>query len=159
MRVGEPSPQRGFSLIEALIALVILSVGLIGVAAMQLKALHGATTGYQHSIANLAAVDAQERLWAQLASDDVDSCASIDVEAAWKAHWFGGNGFGEKGVGNTELSSLRGADASASGIRRSGCEFTIVITLASREDDAASNALNDTMSYALNLPDLAGGGR
>ncbi|CAM3651809.1 type IV pilus modification protein PilV [Halomonas sp. FME1] len=149
MRVGEPSQQRGFSLIEALIALVILSVGLIGVAAMQLKALHSATTGYQHSIANLAAVDAQERLWAQLASDDVDGCASIDVETDWKAHWFGGNG----------LNPLRVADESATGIRRSGCEFTIVIALASREGGAESNALNHTLTYTLGLPDLAGGGR
>lgn len=153
MRVGEPSPQRGFSLIEALIALVILSVGLIGVAAMQLKALHGATNGYQHSIANLAAVDAQERLWAQLASTDVDSCASIDVEADWKAHWFGDNGFDY-----TELNPLRGADEAASGIRRSGCEFTIVIALASREGDVA-NSLNYMTSFTLILPDLAGGGR
>ncbi|WP_235040371.1 type IV pilus modification protein PilV [Vreelandella profundi] len=159
MRVGEPSPQRGFSLIEALIALVILSVGLLGVAAMQLKALHSATNGYQHSIANLAAVDAQERLWAELASTDVDSCASIDVEADWKAHWFGDNGFGERGFGDTASNPLRGTDESATSIRRSGCEFTIVIALASREDDAASNTLNDTMSYTLILPDLAGSGR
>lgn len=154
MRVGEPSPQRGFSLIEALIALVILSVGLLGVAAMQLKALHSATNGYQHSIANLAAVDAQERLWAELASTDVDSCTSIDVEADWKAHWFGDSGFGD-----TASNPLRGTDESATSIRRSGCEFTIVIALASREDDAASNTLNDTMSYTLILPDLAGSGR
>ena len=57
--------QRGFSLLEALIALVVLSIGLIGVAAMQLKALQSANAGYQRSVASVAAVDAQERLWAQ----------------------------------------------------------------------------------------------
>ena len=41
--------QRGFSLVEALIALVVLSIGLIGVAAMQLKALQSANAGYQRS--------------------------------------------------------------------------------------------------------------
>jgi prepilin-type N-terminal cleavage/methylation domain-containing protein len=60
--------QRGFSLLEALIALVVLSIGLIGVAAMQLKALQSANAGYQRSVASVAAVDAQERLWAQLAT-------------------------------------------------------------------------------------------
>jgi len=58
---------RGFTLIEALIALLVLSIGMLGVAAMQLKALQGAHAAYQRSIASLAAQDAQERLWAQLA--------------------------------------------------------------------------------------------
>lgn len=38
--------QNGFSLIEALIALVILAFGLIGVAAMQITALQSASAGY-----------------------------------------------------------------------------------------------------------------
>ncbi len=52
--------QRGFSLVEALIALLVLSLGLVGVAAMQLKALQSASLGYQRSVASVAAVDAQE---------------------------------------------------------------------------------------------------
>ncbi|WP_346796574.1 prepilin-type N-terminal cleavage/methylation domain-containing protein [Halomonas sp. Bachu 37] len=90
--------QRGFSLIEALVALVILSFGLIGVAAMQLKALQSATAGYQHSVATLAAVDAQERLWAQLGLGK--ECSNIDINNAvtiqgdtdnpgWETYWFG----------------------------------------------------------------------
>ena len=35
--------QQGFSLIEVLIALVVLAFGLMGVAAMQIKALQSAT--------------------------------------------------------------------------------------------------------------------
>ena len=61
--------QQGFSLIEVLIALVVLAFGLMGVAAMQIKALQSATEGYQRSIAVVAAVDAQERIWNLLASD------------------------------------------------------------------------------------------
>lgn len=53
--------QHGFTLIEALVALAILSFGLMGIAAMQLNALNSASRGYQHSVATLAAVDAQER--------------------------------------------------------------------------------------------------
>ena len=59
--------QRGFTLLEALVALLVLSIGMLGVAAMQLKALQGAHAAYQRSIASLAAQDAQERLWAELA--------------------------------------------------------------------------------------------
>jgi|SRR5690554_2127067 len=61
---------KGFTLLEALIALLVLSIGMLGVAAMQLKSLQGAHAAYQRSIASLAAQDAQERLWAQLALAD-----------------------------------------------------------------------------------------
>jgi len=88
-----PSSQRGFTLIEALIALLVLSIGLLGVAAMQLKALQGAHAAYQRSIASLAAQDAQERLWAEMAGDDQDlECPSWsdakDLEQeSWYATW------------------------------------------------------------------------
>ncbi|MBB3141669.1 type IV pilus modification protein PilV [Halomonas organivorans] len=59
---------KGFTLVEALVALLVLSIGLLGVAAMQLKSLQGAHAAYQRSIASLAAQDAQERLWAEMAA-------------------------------------------------------------------------------------------
>ncbi|MDR9439818.1 MAG: type IV pilus modification protein PilV [Halomonas sp.] len=86
-----PSSQRGFTLIEALIALLVLSIGLLGVAAMQLKALQGAHVAYQRSIASLAAQDLQERLWAKMAeADDLTCPTSTDVttiESAWHDGW------------------------------------------------------------------------
>lgn len=91
--------QHGFSLIEALVALVILSFGLIGVAAMQLKALQSATAGYQRSVATLAAVDAQERIWAALATNncdyieknlkDIEQFQGTGEEPGWNDYWFG----------------------------------------------------------------------
>lgn len=81
--------QRGFSLVEALIALLVLSLGLVGVAAMQLKALQSASLGYQRSVASVAAADAQERLWATL--EPGQGCDAIDVGAVqtdWRDQWF-----------------------------------------------------------------------
>jgi type IV pilus assembly protein PilV len=69
----------GFTLIEALIALLVLSIGLLGVAAMQLKALQGAHAAYQRSIASLAAQDAQERLWSSLAESENLVCPSESI--------------------------------------------------------------------------------
>lgn len=68
--------QRGFTLLEALIALLVLSIGMLGVAAMQLKALQGAHAAYQRSIASLAAQDVQERLWAEMAEEGGLVCPS-----------------------------------------------------------------------------------
>ncbi|MDQ7735360.1 type IV pilus modification protein PilV [Halomonas sp. SpR1] len=143
MLAGKQGKQRGFSLIEALIALVVLSIGLIGGAAMQLKALQSANAGYQRSFASVAAVDAQERLWAELAREGVDSCADIDVEAAWKTQWFA----------DSDLNPLRNVNAQESKIVSDGCEFTIEIGLGSLAGDTGS----DVFTYTLRLPDTGGG--
>ncbi|MGP9768010.1 type IV pilus modification protein PilV [Halomonas sp. AOP13-D3-9] len=139
------SSQRGFSLIEALIALVVLSIGLIGVAAMQLKALQSANAGYQRSVASVAAVDAQERLWGAWTSSAVNSCDDIDIEAKWIADWFA----------DSDSNPLRNVNEQGGRIEPTDtdCEFTIEIDLGSRADDSAS----DTFSYTFRLPQLGGG--
>ena len=128
--------QRGFSLLEALIVLVVLSIGLIGVAAMQLKALQSANAGYQRSVASVAAVDAQERLWAQLATLETgQTCEDIDisgVQSAWKEHWFQNSG----------ATPLRGASSSQSRIAKGGsgsdCRIDVTVALGENNDDQFS---------------------
>lgn len=136
--------QRGFSLIEALIALVVLSIGLIGVAAMQLKALQSANAGYQRSVASVAAVDAQERLWAELATLETDeTCASIDLAAfqqQWKNDWFADNDHNPlRNANDVESSIVKG---SAEG----ECLFTVTMVL--------GNGENDRFDYTFRLPRL-----
>lgn len=128
---------RGFTLIESLIALLILSFGLLGVAAMQLKGLQSAHLAYQASLASLAATDAQERLWAYLA-DHERSCpgatALQGINAEWQAQWL-------EGVLH---------DAGSSGItQRAPCEYEVLVELASRGDEA----FNDAFRYRLRLPE------
>jgi len=55
MRIGRPRPNRGFSLIEVLVALIVLSVGLLGIAKMQALALASTSVAGMRS---LAAVEA-----------------------------------------------------------------------------------------------------
>ncbi|OBA00156.1 type IV pilus modification protein PilV [Halomonas sp. G11] len=133
--------QRGFSLVEALIALLVLSLGLVGVAAMQLKALQSATQGYQRSVASVAAVDAQERLWATL--EPGQGCDAIDVGAVqtvWQDHWFQ----------DEDHSPLRNAVESQSDITResggNSCQFTVTLVLGSGD--------NDKLDYRFRLPSL-----
>ncbi|MEQ6918771.1 type IV pilus modification protein PilV [Halomonas aquatica] len=63
----------GFTLIEALVALVVLAVGVLGLASMQIKALQGAHLSYQRSVATMAAQDMEEMLWVQLGMQGVGS--------------------------------------------------------------------------------------
>ncbi|TVP46399.1 MAG: type IV pilus modification protein PilV [Halomonas sp.] len=139
---NQKAPQHGFSLIEALIALVVLSLGLIGVASMQLKALQSATSGYQRSVASLAALDAQERLWAQLVVlEPSQTCDDIDVSAvqeAWRSHWL---------YADPPTPLRRALPALTTIVKASGnhgCHLRINVALSDDE--------NDQLHYLFSLP-------
>jgi prepilin-type N-terminal cleavage/methylation domain-containing protein len=55
--------QRGYTLIEALVALLVLSIGLGGMAALHLATLSSAHSSYYRSIASTVALDLEERIW------------------------------------------------------------------------------------------------
>jgi type IV pilus assembly protein PilV len=56
--------QAGLSLVEVLVTMVIVSVGLLGVAGLQLKALKNTYASFQRSLATLQAQDLVDRIWA-----------------------------------------------------------------------------------------------
>ncbi|RUR25691.1 pilus assembly protein PilV [Vreelandella andesensis] len=129
--------QNGLSLIEALIALVILAFGLMGVAAMQVKALQSASAGYTQSLANVAAVDAQERIWAALSpTQDCDAIPLAAIESAWQNQWFA-----------DPSAALGHVQGQASRIDRRGCQFDVVVRLRSEP-----NAPHDIVTYVFQLP-------
>ncbi|MCG5499673.1 type IV pilus modification protein PilV [Ectothiorhodospira lacustris] len=73
----------GFSLTEVLVALVVLSIGLLGLAALQLNGLKGVHSAYQRTLAGVIAMDAGERLWMSLA----DGKEPEDIQAEWLSDW------------------------------------------------------------------------
>jgi type IV pilus assembly protein PilV len=54
--------QSGFTLVEAMVSVLILSLGLLGVAALQTKSLSSSFTASQRSQAILAAADIADRM-------------------------------------------------------------------------------------------------
>ncbi|RCV87096.1 type IV pilus modification PilV family protein [Billgrantia montanilacus] len=129
--------QIGFTLIEALIALVVLSIGLLGVAAMQLKALQSAHMGYQRSVVSLAAIDAQERAWEKLSKSNPKTCPSdSDIEGDWKTEWFG--------------KIL--ADAGSSIVSPSNCNY--IVTIAWQEGRFMDEEDLEPFIYLFRLPEL-----
>ncbi len=66
MNGGYSFRSHGFTLIEALVALLVLTVGLLALAMMQVKAMKSSHAAYQRSIATIAAQDMVERLWVEL---------------------------------------------------------------------------------------------
>lgn len=53
----DPKRYKGFSLLEVLIAIVVLSIGLLGLAGLQFSALRGNNQSYERSQANLLAYE------------------------------------------------------------------------------------------------------
>lgn len=135
--------NAGFTLIEALVALLVLSIGLLGVAAMQLKALQGAHAAYQRSIASLAAQDAQERLWKELAvvTDGAESitCPTTDnftsIESEWHRNWV------------KYLPGLSSSPIDSSNI--ADCEFLITVAW----DEERFGGGGESFAYTVRLPD------
>lgn len=54
---------RGFTLIEVLIALLVLTIGLVGMAALHMTSIQSAHSSYYRSIASSVALDFEERMW------------------------------------------------------------------------------------------------
>lgn len=66
--------QRGVSLLEVLISVVVLSIGLLGLAGLQAVSLKNNTSAYQRGLATMLAYDVIDRMRA-----DLPACASYAV--------------------------------------------------------------------------------
>lgn len=137
--------QQGVSLMEVLIALTVLAFGLLGVAAMQVKALQSASEGYQHSVAAVAAMDAQERIWYMLSN--YASCEAIEASAVTALE----NAWIDKWSSDESANPLRGANWQQSELRQGAdCEFTILIVM------TRSSGNEEEYRYRFVLPNTAG---
>lgn len=59
--------QSGLSLIEALIALLVLSIGLVGLGALMMTSLKSVHSSAHYSVASAIALDVEELLWSEMA--------------------------------------------------------------------------------------------
>ena len=119
---------RGLTLVEILIALLVLSIGLLGLAALQTTSLRFNTSSYYRTQATALAYDFADRMRAnrQAALADQYLVAFQDPPPACGANNVAGN------VPQQDIASWRNALAcripqSTGSIIRAGNEFTVIV--------------------------------
>ncbi len=80
---------HGFTLIEVLVALLVLSVGLLGLAGLQVRALQYTQASYQRTLVNIQALDMVERMWTNLADPLVELAAWQQLNRGSLPEWQG----------------------------------------------------------------------
>ena len=85
-----PNNQRGFSLIEAMVSLIVIGVGLLGLGGMQVASVKGTNNAHARTVATFLAMDLGDRMRAnKTALDDgkydtarVEAAAAVDCQIA-----------------------------------------------------------------------------
>ncbi|MGC9456841.1 MAG: type IV pilus modification PilV family protein [Halothiobacillaceae bacterium] len=135
--------QRGFSLLEAMISVVILSFGLLSIAALQVKSLQYSHNSYQRSVAINQANDAVERLWAGVCGLS-DAGVLDDIEEDWKAAH----------RGNTDGMAEWDGTIEASGGTPPAYEITIEWEDPRLDLDADGNPIKTEFVYTTIIPEI-----
>jgi len=84
---ARPGAQGGFTLLEILVAIVVLSIGLLGLAALQVVSLNNNQSAYYRSIATQQAYDMADRIRSNPAGfiageyDDLDETIPVAAPA------------------------------------------------------------------------------
>ena len=75
------SDQRGVTLIEVIVAMLVLLVGLLGMLKLQSDSLKITYASFQRTLANIQAQDLVERVWANACW--VDNSNILQIESDW----------------------------------------------------------------------------
>lgn len=134
------APTRGFTLVEVLVALIVLSIGLLGLAALQLQSLKHNTDAYFRTQATMLAYDIIDRMranvdavkaghyvaaepptTAQTCGETATGCASpADLAAYDLTYWY------------SELASTLPAPSTPSSVTLNGNQVTVTIRWSER---------------------------
>lgn len=137
MRPWSKGAQEGMTLIEVLVALLILSIGLLGAAAFQLNALKYTDSARMTSQASFIAYDMMDRIRANSAADYTvtpPTSGNLNVARDQDLYDFTNN-----------IISFGGATATGS-IALNQRVYTITITW---DDSRAANSANTRRSFVL----------
>jgi type IV pilus assembly protein PilV len=79
--------NNGFGLIEVLVALLVFSIGLAGLAALNVNGVRNVHSALQASVASSIALDFEERLWLALANQNSGCADAGGVASTLQQDW------------------------------------------------------------------------
>lgn len=142
--------QDGLTLIEVLITLLVLSIGLVGIAALHLSSMRFAHSSYYTSLASTVALDLEERLWIELGRDTtatvrcLDASSASNVVSQLQARWRAGTALqGSQPVIIPDVLVTAGTISTSSGVN----SWTDVPIQISWVDERFEGAGNEVFAY------------
>lgn len=144
--------QQGFTLLEILVAIVVLSIGLLGLAGLQALSLNNNQIAYFRSVASQQAYDIADRIRSNRAG--VDSGAYNNLAATLPdplppncvANVCDQNGMAAADQAQWNTNNQRLLPAGAGTVNRAGGVFTITVSWTEK-----SNAGNVTRSFVTTM--------
>ncbi|MBT8130924.1 MAG: type IV pilus modification protein PilV [Gammaproteobacteria bacterium] len=152
--------QKGFTLIEVLIAVIVLGIGLTGMAGLQIVSLRGSQQAYQRTQATIYAYDVLDRMRANVvATRNGDYDTAIDDDTSALELCFGASAnctpaeFADhdRRQWRTELANQLGGGVGSIGTVTASGETVVTINVRWIESDAAVDGNGDAIPQQLNL--------
>lgn len=72
----------GFTVVEVLVALLVVLIGVLGILSLQIRSLHASHEAYLISIANVQAMDLEERIRVNRSAADAYAAGDLNVESS-----------------------------------------------------------------------------
>ena len=148
--------SRGVTLIEVLVTLLVLALGLVGMAALHVNVLKNAHSSYYRSIASIMALDYEERLWLEIADPEAVGCVTLadgnGIATEMILEWASGGIF----IPGAAIALTRRTDPQDTTNPR-WVEFDLAVTWAEERFQAEFDPVNETsqgelFNYTLRVP-------
>ncbi|WP_273776730.1 type IV pilus modification PilV family protein [Acinetobacter sp. GSS19] len=149
--------QRGFTLLEALIAMFLTAGALLGLGVLHLKSVQQSQLATQRTIANIQANDLIDRMWANLCSL---STQKTTVISSWQNDW---NSTTTNGLSTNQKAMhqmMNGWQGTVTEIDTTRQRFQVVISWTNAKaawyrDTTNTTANQQSFSYQFTLPKCA----
>lgn len=129
--------QTGFSLIEVMITMLVMAIGLLGLAALQLKSVQFSQASLQQSMAAMQAADMTERLWSNLCVLS-DTAATEALIEQWEA---------------AHSRAMPGWEGRVT--RHDATNYTVQVSWQDPKAPANREAARETLLHRIELPAIA----